>query len=155
MHVDHAGYDWVCAPKETLTWRFWNILLTLRHDLLQMSWLFHRNNANTILLKMMTSKVCREQQNGPKSPGMPKTWLGNSKTFVPNIPLLTRLCRGPWSPPMLHPAYRHHFSAFLDREALCCEDIYIYMDCLLKRRQGCNYIRHSRQSGIILGFTTL
>ena len=40
-----------------------------------------------------------------------------------NIPLLTRLCRGPWSPPMLHPAYRHHFSAFLDREALCCEDI--------------------------------
>ena len=43
-----------------------------------------------------------------------------------NIPLLTRLCRGPWSPPMLHPAYRHHFSAFLDREALCCEDIYIY-----------------------------
>ena len=32
-----------------------------------------------------------------------------------NIPLLTRLCRGPWSPPMLHPAYRHHFSAFLDR----------------------------------------
>ena len=40
-----------------------------------------------------------------------------------NIPLLTRLCRGPWSPPMLHPAYRHHFSAFLDREALSCEDI--------------------------------
>ena len=24
-----------------------------------------------------------EQQTGPKSPGMPKTWLGNSKTFVP------------------------------------------------------------------------
>ena len=85
MHVDHAGYDWVCAPKETLTWRFWNILLTLRHDLLQMSWLFHRNNANTILLKMMTSKVCREQQTRPKSPGMPKTWLGNSKTFVPVV----------------------------------------------------------------------
>ena len=26
---------------------------------------------------------------------------------------------------------------------------------LLKRRQGCSYIRHARQSGIILGFTTL
>ena len=26
-----------------------------------------------------------EQQTGPKSPGMPKTWLGNSKTFVPRI----------------------------------------------------------------------
>ena len=27
-----------------------------------------------------------EQQTGPKSPGMPKTWLGNSKTFVPGFP---------------------------------------------------------------------
>ena len=27
--------------------------------------------------------------------------------------------------------------------------MYLYMDCLLKRRQGCSYIRHARQSGII------
>ena len=33
--------------------------------------------------------------------------------------------------------------------------VVIYMDCLLKRRQGCSYRRHARQSGIILGFTTL
>jgi hypothetical protein len=32
---------------------------------------------------------------------------------------------------------------------------YIYMDCLLKRRQGCSYRRQARQSGIIIGFTTL
>ena len=31
----------------------------------------------------------------------------------------------------------------------------IYMDCLLKRRQGCSYRRQARQSGIIVGFTTL
>ena len=30
---------------------------------------------------------------------------------------------------------------------------HIYMDCLLKRRQGCKYRRHARQIEIILGFT--